>query len=398
MIFTPDRWEKPEPGEMTDYLENRPRAKKGEPIGSILVFRKHLSPLAVYKYLVSRFGPPYGFQTFVKKPRDSDNLVHWDYMIKAGPIMMTIQGGNRDVQVQIDGKIMSPEDWVQFAKALKGDFGRCGVEMAKVGATLEKWSIVSNRFVMIADACAGFHEVLTEEADAPDYTPHKRNTEEAMQRYYAQVKEVGQRANRVFSASLSLDLITPVLAEAFVNLLIFLTQRDELKHNQRQYDHYIRQPIDTRIFDLHLKCKGFKRGIDQNCAEYKAFKRVMDRRNHQLHGNIDPVKDAIETVFFDKFTPLYEKGGDPILELFKKKESVFDISGVLGRYHDVHFFFRYVLGLIEKKSRDEIEMLISDGTFGYDASRKRPGRLFASREVMMLMPLDHDDELDVVWQ
>ena len=198
MIFTPEKWEKPEPGEMTAYLENRPKAKKGEPRGSILVFRKHLSPLAVYKYLVSRFGPPYGFQTFIKKPRDSDNLVHWDYLIKAGPIMMTIQGGNRDVQVQIDGKIMSPEDWVQFANALKCDFARCSADMKKVGAALEKWSIVSNRFVMIADACAGFHDVLTEEADAPDYTPHKRNTEQGMQRYYAQIKEVGQRANRVF--------------------------------------------------------------------------------------------------------------------------------------------------------------------------------------------------------
>lgn len=398
MIFTPEKWEKPEPGEIAGYLKNRPKAKTGEPIGSILVFRKHLSPLAIYKYLVSRFGPPYGFQTFLKKPRDSDNLVHWDYMIKAGSIMITIQGGNRDVQVQIDGKIMSYEDWVQFAKVLKSDFERCSTGMAKVGATLEKWSIVSNRFAMIADACAGLHEVLTEDVDAPDYTPHKRNTEEGLHQYYAQIKEVGQRASRVFSASLSLDLITPVLAEAFVNLVIFLTQKDEIKQNQRQYDQYIRQPIDTRVFDLHLKCNGFTRRVDQNSVEYKAFKRVMDRRNHHLHGNIDPLKDAIETVFFDKFTPLYERGGDPMLELFKKKESVFDIPGVLGRYQDVHFFVQYVLSLIESKTREEIEMLMSDGTFGYDASRKRPGRLFASHEVMMLMPLDHDDELEVVWQ
>ena len=398
MIFTPDKWEKPEPGEMTGYIKNRPKAKEGEPIGSILVFRKHLSPLAVYKYLVSRFGPPYGFQTFVKKRNDSDNLVHWDYMIKAGSNMIWIQGGNRDVQVQIDGKIMSPEDWVQFATALKGDFGRCSAGMAKVGATLEKWSIVSNRFMMIADTCAGLHETLTDEGAAPDYIPHKRNTEEGMQRYYAQIKEVGERANRVFSASLSLDLITPVLAEAFVNMVIFLAQKDELKQNQRQYDHYIRQPIDTRVFDLHLKCKGFTRGIDQNSDEYKAFASVMNRRNYQLHGNIDPVKDAIETVFFDKFTPLYEKGADPILELFKKKEQVFDIPGVLARYNDVHAFFHYVLGLMEKRSREETEMLMSDGTFGYDASRKRPGLLFASHEVMMLMPLDHDDELDAAWR
>lgn len=398
MIFRPELWQKPEPGEMADYLKNRPKAKKGQPIGSILVFRKHLSPIDVYKYLVGRFGPPYGFQTFVKKPHDSDNLVHWDYLIRAGSNMIWIQGGNRDVQVQVDGKIMSPEDWVQFAKALKGDFGRCGSDMAKVGATLEKWSIVSNRFAMIADACAGFHEILTDEADAPDFTPHKRNTEEGIQRYYAQVKEVGQRANLVFSASLSLDLITPVLAEAFINLVIFLTRKDELKQNQRQYDQYIRQPIDTRVFDLNLKCNHFTCGIDPNANEYKAFKQVMDRRNHNLHGNIDPAKDAIETVFFDKFTPLYEKGADPILELFEKKESVFDIPGVISRYHDVHSFFHYVLGLIEKKSRGEIEMIMSDGTFGYDSSRERPGRLFSEQEVMMLMPLDYDDELNVAWR
>lgn len=398
MIFTPEKWEKPEPGEMSDYLMNRPKAKKGQPVGSILVFRKHLSPIDVYKYLVGRFGPPYGIQTFVKNPRNSDNLVHWDYLIKAGSSMIWMQGGNRDVQVQIDGKIMSSYDWVQFTKALKGDFGRCGSDMARVGRSLEKWSIVSNRFAMIADACAGFHEILADETDAPDFTPHKRTTKDGIQRYYEQIKELGQRADRVFSASLSLDLITPVLAEAFVNLVIFLTKKDDLKQNQRQYDQYIRQPIDTRVFDLHLKCNHFTRGINPNGDEYVAFKKVMDRRNHNLHGNIDPVKDAIETVFFDKFTPLYEKGADPIIELFRKKESVFDIPGVIGRYEDVHLFFNYVLGLMEKKAREEIEMIMSDGTFGYDAFRNKIGRLFSEREVMMLMPLDYDDELSVVWR
>lgn len=65
MIFMPERWEKPTPEEMLGFAKG-PKAKKGKPTGSILVFRKHLSPLAVYKYLIARFGPPYGLQTFVK--------------------------------------------------------------------------------------------------------------------------------------------------------------------------------------------------------------------------------------------------------------------------------------------------------------------------------------------
>lgn len=398
MIFTPENWEKPAPGEMADYLKNRPKAAKGKPRGSILVFRKHLSPLAVYKYLVARFGPPYGFQTFVKKQNDSDNLIHWDYLIKAGPNMIWVQGGNRDVHVQIDGKVMKPGDWVQFAKALKADFARCSAGMAKVGATLEKWTIVSNRYAMIADACAGFHDVLTDEADEPDFTPHKRTSKVGAKRYYQQVKKMGQRANRVFSASLSLDLMTPVLAEAFINLVIFIMRKDELKRNQRQYDQYIRQQIDTRVFDLHLKCNYFTSGVDPDSDEYKAFKRVMDRRNYHLHGNIDPARDGIETVYFDKFTPLFEKGADPILELFRKKESVFDIPGVLSRYQDVHTFFQYVLGLMEKGRRAEVEMLMDDSTIGYDAARTKTGRLFPGHEAMMVMPLDYDDEIAVDWR
>ncbi|MDF3412825.1 hypothetical protein HKX54_00010 [Sulfitobacter sp. M57] len=396
MIFEPEHWEKPSPSEMLDFMD-RPKTP-GKPSGSMLVFRKQLSPLSVYKYLGARFGQPYGFQTMAKKPHDSDNLFHWDYLLKAGDAWLHIQGGNRDVHVAIFGKSMSSKNWVKFARALKGDFGRCGCGMASVGATLEKWSIVSNRFALIADTCAGFHEVLTDEQDPPDFTPGKRRSAAGIKRYNRHVEKIGKRADRVFSASLSLDLITPVLAEAFINLVIFMGRKDELKRNPRQYDHYIRQPIDTRVFDLHLKCNYFIAGVDPDCDEYKAFKRVMDRRNHNLHGNIDPGKDAIETVYFDKFTPLYERGADPILELFRNKEAVFDVAGVLARYHDVHTFLRYVLSLLEEKPRAEIELMMEESTFGYDISHERAGRLFPSHEVMMVMPLKYDDELNIDWR
>lgn len=113
---------------------------------------------------------------------------------------------------------------------------------------------------------------------------------------------------------------------------------------------------------------------------------------------LTPAIDGIETVYFDKFIPLFEKGADPILKLFRNSESIFDIPGVLSRYHNVHSFFQYILSLIEKQPRAELEMLMNDSTIGYDAARMKIGRLFPGHEVMMLMPLDYDDELKVDWR
>lgn len=396
-MFDPKKWEKPTPGEMLDFIEqHKSQAKQSG--NSLLVFRKHLSPLSVYKYLSARFGRPYGFLTMARNPNDSDNLFHWDYLIKADGVWIQIAGGNRDIHVSIFGKSMTSKDWVSFAKALKGDFQRLGSEMSRVGSTLEKWSVVPNRFSMIADACAGFHEILVNNNNPPDFEPSKRRSASDIDKYGKRIKKLGERAQNVFSASLSLDLMTPVLAEAFINLIIFIMRKDELKKNSRHYDYYIRQSIDARVFDLHLKCNHFKDGVNPESEEYKAFKRVMDRRNYILHGNIDPVRDLMETVYFDKFTPVFESGSDPVLDLFRKKESIIDIPGVLERYHNVHAFFSYILSLIEEKARVEIQIMAEDSMLGYDLSRNRPGRLFSSLETMMVMPLKYDDELNVKWR
>jgi len=47
----------------------------------------------------------------------------------------------------------------------------------------------------------------------------------------------------------------------------------------------------------------------------------------------------------------------------------------------------YVLEMIKKKPLEGIEMIMSNSTFSYDASRKRPGRLCSEQEVMMPMTL-----------
>jgi hypothetical protein len=48
MIYEPEKWSKPTPDEMVNFMK-RPKPEVGKPSGSLLVFRKYLSPLTVTK-------------------------------------------------------------------------------------------------------------------------------------------------------------------------------------------------------------------------------------------------------------------------------------------------------------------------------------------------------------
>jgi hypothetical protein len=53
------------------------------------------------------------------------------------------------------------------------------------------------------------------------------------------------------------------------------------------------------------KCTGFARPIDPDSEGFKNFKRVMDKRNHAIHGNCDPEREKIELVYFEETLPLF---------------------------------------------------------------------------------------------
>ena len=56
--------------------------KKRNSKGSGLIIRSQIRPVDAYAYLRARFGQPNGFQNFLRKD-DSDNLIHWDFNLKA---------------------------------------------------------------------------------------------------------------------------------------------------------------------------------------------------------------------------------------------------------------------------------------------------------------------------
>jgi len=66
----------------------------------------------------------------------------------------------------------------------------------------------------------------------------------------------------------------PVMAEAFVNLILYVLMRPEIRKDQRLFDNAFRQPIDVRIRSLSINCLGFKQQPDyasDQCGAYQTL-------------------------------------------------------------------------------------------------------------------------------
>ena len=368
------------------------------PKPSALMVRQHLSPVDAYCYLKARFGEPNGFQNWLRQDT-SDNWVHWDYYLKAGEQDVYLCGMSREIHFVLSEK-MTDENWRDLVLAIKTDFGRVGKEKSAVLKSLEHWVTFPNKFVEIADICAELHaEIVDNMGGYQSYkTPSYRNKKVSAQGAKL-AKQLTTRSAKLHQHCLELSLLTPVLAEAFINMIVLILCKQEIRRNIRQFDEFIRSQIDVKLFDLSYKCEGFARAIDQHSEEFKNFKRVMDKRNNAIHGNCDPDREKIENVYFEGKRPLFVEPGDHIGKLLETLERQHEPGTVVKDYEDTHAFLLHILSCLKPGQSDPVRSILEARYPGYDVNRKITGCLFPDHVAIGHAPgMRYDDELPVSWK
>jgi hypothetical protein len=351
----------------------------------------------MYCYLKARFGEPNGFQTVLRRD-SSDNWIHWDFNLTVGGEDVYISGTYREFHIMLS-EHLPDQDWPVLLQKIKADFGRVGLEKAAVLRSLEKWVIFPNKFVAIANVCADLHGEIVREIKTFLPKEFPRLSSEAMDRKQTKrYRRLAVRMSDLYRNCLELSLITPVLAEAFLNMAILILCKKEVRENARQFDAFLRSQIDAKIFDLPYKCQGFVKRIDPDSPTFKNFKRVMDKRNHAIHGNIDPEREQIEVIYFEGKRPLFKEPGDHIAKRFEAQVRQYKPETMVKDYEDIHEFLVYLADCLEPRLRKEFWQLMEDPYPGYDASRKITGALLPEATVVgHLEGVRYDDELAVNW-
>jgi hypothetical protein len=340
------------------------------------IIHKDISPLDLYVYLRARFGAPNGFAMTLKRP-SSDNLIHWNWTLQSGESVIDLLGYQLQVLAAIDDTAdPSPEELSLFVAGLKADFASHTEAMGAVKKSLEKWVVFTNpyhRLRRVVDDMAQRLRALNIDDRA---LPGLPTTPEQLEEFRVEWSARQSAYTEALGYGLALRMLAPVLAESFVNLVIFLLAKPELKNDERLYKNALRQEIDVRVKTLHLTCQGFEKQVDATADTFKAFHSMMNGRNDFLHGNVDPLQLKYETVYFEGTIPLFTQFKN-ISELSLVKSLTHVEPKTALRDIDVaNAFITLVLEAMGSNVRTTVEAFMNTPDPGWREDKKRPGILF----------------------
>lgn len=362
--------------ELLDKKKLNSSSKKGE----IWEITNEIKPIDLFCYLSAKYGDPNGILTILKND-NSDNLIRWDWMLDSPKGLVHIQGHNFRTEIHVSGEVIeSGLNKFDFISQIKADFKNYGQGISITKKSLEKWTEFINPYYRIKSTIEQSFIKLNElnlnlEQDRIDLkiTQNQLEFEEVKERWTQTLQKYDFAIGQVFG----LRAMLPVMAESFVNFLLFILARPEIKSNDRLYQTTIRQPIDIRVQSLHLNCNGFSSNVDYTAEECKKFQTLMNERNDLLHGNVNINKQAFGNVYFDNKMPIFDEYEDFWEKSIGVSIRTMNIESIHGEYEVVKNFINYILSKLNENIKEQIEHLLETSRLGFNEETKRVGILFS---------------------
>jgi len=342
-----------------------------------------LSPLDVYCYLKARFGPPNGTAMLLRHP-STENVIQWQYTVLCDEWALDITGLNARMELMAAGpERLNQVQWLALAVKLKSDMASVGPQMSRIRRGLERWTLFVNPFQRINEITETLEERLKHLDTTPPTLPPSEARTKDNRRYMQRMGAwVGTMAN-ARSISTTLRMLAPVLGESFVNLLIFMLVKPDVRKDQRRYDDLLRRQIDIRIKDLSLFCSGFAKPVDGGCGEFEAFHRLMNYRNDLLHGNVSPELLRFDEVYFDQRTiPLFKDEQNLVHRMVTAANRYVEPESALDDLKTVRAFIEYLISCLEPAVGDVIKFMMTDSALGWSDAKGRIGSIF--KEIPLL--------------
>ena len=303
-FLNPDRWALVSRARMLEFIDElrKQRSTKGNPARSSWNFTDAISPLDVYCYLKARFGEPNGLMMALRSPT-IENFCHWQYMVESDGTILDFMGLNVRTELRVYGQLVADDNlWKLFEARLIGEFKATRKRMSQVRNTFERWHLFVNPYARLKRIVVRNSERLREIDIGNVKVPSLPHDVDEFPLFERELKASREAYEEAIALATSLQAIAPIMGEAAINVFILLLAKPELKADSRLLDDFKRRNIDVRVKSLHLHCDHFDSAVSGSEAPFKAFLRLMNRRNDILHGNVDPRKSTGDEIYFDHST------------------------------------------------------------------------------------------------
>lgn len=344
--------------------------------GGVIEFVNEIRPADLFCYLGGRFGQPNGMQNFFRAD-DSDNLIHWEWTLRHDLGIVSFAGMNFRTEVHFYGQFaLDHEDRTALIEQLRTDFSAWGPQMGEVRRHLENWVEFVNPYQRIRRAI----DRLVDELDALELRPGEDDLDDAWTGTTEEVKarwdDIGARYSSGFGLCFGIRSMLPVLAEAYVNLVLSILMRPELKGDARLRESVFRQPIDVRIKSLSVNCIGFSRQPDYSSDACRRYHSLVNERNDLLHGNVVIDKLKFNEVYFLNKIPVFKEYRTMWQRSLEVEMDAVGLRGVRDEMKIVADLISYLLSCLDERLRPEIERMTASYELGLNTATQRLGILF----------------------
>ena len=361
---------------MEEQIHSRPKLR----CAAVMAWTSEMSPADLYCYLWARFGSPNGLQNFLRA-NDSDNLIHWEWVLDHPVGRIHLQGMNFRTEILVLGELSIGEhDCNAFADLFKRDFVNHGRAMAELRKKLEHWFEFVNPYQRIRTAVAK----LLLDLRALDLQPESQKIADirsAKDYKPGQWDEISGRYSRGLGLCFGIRSMLPVMAEAYVNFLMFALLRPELKADIRLRENALRQPIDIRVKTLHITCVGFERPVDYATPACKAYHTLVNERNDLLHGNVVLEKLRFNDVYFNGRVPVFKTYRSMWDRTIGVQIDAVGLHRLEEEVATVKTLVTYLSSCLKPEIRNEIAMMAKKRDLGWNEKDARMGTLFADHLV-----------------
>jgi hypothetical protein len=169
----------------------------------------------------------------------------------------------------------------------------------------------------------------------------------------------------------------PVMGEAFVNLLLYILMKSELRSDERLRENAIRQPIGIRIRSLSHNCKGFKQPVDYASDACKRYHTLVNERNDLLHGNVVIDKLRFNELYFYGRVPVFMEYSSMWERSYGVAHRSVGLDLVIDELGVVDGLIQYLLSCLDDKLQERIRLLSETFNLGLCLDDGRLGILFS---------------------
>ncbi len=258
----------------------------------------------LYALLLWKTGPPRGFFTLaLPLGGDPDAPFKWDFTFRVSTdYKISIFRSWLGLHAWVNGPECSVGDLLTFlGRAMKSHKG----EITETLKGFEEYTVMVNPVVRYRNHAEFADRSLRKLKEVPIVPPpdiHCRHSEK--ERHARSLAKHMQAMDEINFFASQAVLSSAFWVESYLNVLITLLARPEVKENGEEFSAFLRASWRAKLNKLSIYCLYIEPKIDFTHDAIKSAKQLFELRNHLAHGTPDPQHWGVGKMYFHGRTPM----------------------------------------------------------------------------------------------